>query len=104
MQVIFRMIIMRSMTFYYCSFKRFFAHSQYTIQLWVKKTLSASECDSLFLILKRVTNPAINDIIHISEFFKRGDDLRKYKYSNIVLGAVVRVGILSHICMFQKWF
>ena len=34
-----------------------------------------------------VTNPAINDIIRIGEFFKRGDSLRKYKYStkNIVI-------------------
>ena len=87
MQVIFRMIIMRSMTFYYCSFKRLFAHSQYTYTASGQKTLSASECDSPFLILKMVTNPAINDIIRIGEFFKRGDDLRKYKYStkNIVI-------------------
>ena len=71
MQVIFRMIIMRSMTFYYCSFKRLFA----------------SECDNPFLILKMVTNPAINDIIRIGEFFKGGDGLKKYKYStkNIVI-------------------
>ena len=34
-----------------------------------------------------VTNPAINDIIRISEFFNRGDGLKKYKYStkNIVI-------------------
>lgn len=65
------MIIMRSMTFYYCSFKRLFA----------------SECDNPFLILKMVTNPAINDIIRIGEFFNRGDGLKKYKYStkNIVI-------------------
>lgn len=65
------MIIMRSMTFNYCSFKRLFA----------------SECDNPFLILKMVTNPAINDIIRIGEFFNRGDGLKKYKYStkNIVI-------------------
>lgn len=65
------MIIMRSMTFYYCSFKRLFA----------------SECGNPFLILKMVTNPAINDIIRIGEFFNRGDDLKKYKYStkNIII-------------------
>ena len=47
------------------------------IQLRVKKTLSASECDNPFLFLKMVTNPAINDIIRIGEFFKGGHDLKK---------------------------
>lgn len=75
------------MTFYYCSFKRLFAQSQYTYTASGQKTLSASECGSPFLILKMVTNPAINDIIRISEFFNRGDGLKKYKYStkNIVI-------------------
>ena len=77
MQVIFRMIIMRGMTFYYCSFKRLFAHSQYTYTASGQKTLSASECDNPFLILKMVTNPAINDIIRIGEFFKGGHELKK---------------------------
>ena len=47
------------------------------IQLRVKKTLSASECDNPFFILKMVTNPAINDIIRIGEFFKGGHELKK---------------------------
>ena len=40
-----------------------------------------------------MTNPAINDIIRIGEFFKGGDGLKKYKYStkNIIIASVILV-------------
>ena len=92
------------MTFYYCSFKRLFAHSQYTYTASGQKTLSASECDNPFLILKRVTNPAINDIIRIGEFFKGGHELKKkIEFDSEKKVFPIIVSIIGVALMFAMW-
>ena len=51
-----------------------------------------------------VTNPAINDIIRIGEFFNRGDGLKKYKYSTKNIAIAISFSVLWCVLAFYLIF